>query len=226
MLTQIVFSNAPHGPAETPPNRAPQLSRWNMHPTGPLIEAPPISDRPEETAGAEVPADEAMPPAEMPEPGPPRRPPWIRVLIILAFFLFPIISSFLRNWSSFRNQPEQPVLREIVISESVPEGSELRPRNVFSLHRDREVFFSSKWTGQIQGHGFVLSWLEPAREGTAARAVRNGSAVKVQADNNDDSAFSVSGSLTLDPAMQVGEWEVRLQEDGQLRGRAKFELQN
>ncbi len=218
MLTEISFSTAPHVATEEPRKSAPKLGRWDMHPTGPVFEAA------EEPGEADAPTGEAVPSSEPPETAPPRRPPWIRVLIILAFFLFPVISSFLRNWSSFKQQTAQPVLREVVIAESVVEGAPLRPRTRFSLLQDREIAFSSKWTGPSEGHEFVLVWMEPQREGTTDRAARNGSAVALRREK-DGEAFSVSGGLPLDSAMPEGEWEVRLLLDGQLRGSAKFEVQ-
>src|ERR1035437_7234611 len=89
MLTEISFSTAPHAATEEPRKSVPKLGRWDMHPTGPVFEAA------QEPGEADAPTGEAVPSSEPPEtqePAPPRRPPWIRVLIILAFFLFPVIS--------------------------------------------------------------------------------------------------------------------------------------
>jgi hypothetical protein len=227
MLTEISFSTAPHAAAEEPRKSAPKLGRWDMHPTGPVFEAAPVFEATEEAGEADAATGEAHPssePPETPEPAPPRRPPWIRVLIILAFFLFPVISSFLRNWSSFRQPTAPPVLREVVIAESLTEGAPLHPRTSFSLRRDREIAFSSSWTGPSEGHKFALLWMEPQRGVTTERAARNGSAVVLRRESEGE-AFSVSGRLPLDSAMPEGEWEVRLLLDGQLRGSAKFKVQ-
>ena len=214
MLTEITFSDTPAAATVEMRKSGSQLVRWDMHPTAPVFEAP------EEPTDAGSPPDVTAPPSEAPEPA-RRRPPWIRVLFLLAFFLYPIISSFVRSWSSFREQSSPPVLREVVISESAMEGVPLQPRTDFSLQKYREIEVFSRWTGRSEGHGFALVWIEPRQEGTTERITRNGATPIVRREQNNV-GFSVSGELPLDPAMPEGEWEVRILLDGQLRGSSKF----
>lgn len=218
MLTEISFSTAPHAAMEEPRKSAPQLGRWDMHPTGPVFE---VED---ETGNTDAPPGEAPPPSETPEPAPARRPPWIRVLLILAFFLFPVISSFLRNWSSFRQQTEPPVVREVVISQSVVEGEPPRPQTRFSLQRDKEVAIVSRWTGSNDGHEFVVVWMEPQSGGPGNATVRQRSAALLRREK-DGAAFSVSGTLPLTADMPAGVWVVGLLMDGETRASTKFVLE-
>jgi len=192
----------------------PVFANWDMHPRAPVFEGP-------ETQPQTAPETGELPPQPgpaAPSPPPPRRPvPLLRVLIILAFVLFPLVSTFLRNVVFERSSAPPPVLREALFCEDYVAGSPVNPKNRFSLRQDGQVVLYSQWTGSREGHTVAIRWYTP--QGTLLAGPMP--ATRYQIGSGEFAAVSI---LPLRAAAQPGLWTATVLLDGQLRARLKLQV--
>ena len=169
---------------------------------------------------ATIPRNLAPPPTNQP-PATPRAaaPSIIRIILVLAFFVIPLINSLVRNFTSSTSTTSAPVVREVIFCEDVRQGLPVNPKTVFSLGRDRQVVLYSRWTGSRGNHAVLLRWYIPQVQGTPLL-----SPIAQMRYEEGRGGFSASGFLPLQPGMPLGTWKVEVLLDGQVRAGTNFQL--
>lgn len=173
-----------------------------------------------EVEEAEEPASAPPPEAGSPPPSPPARPQLpllFRLLLPLIFLLIPLFNFLF--WDSPANPwaRPKPVLQQAVLCEGIRQDLPVNPKSVFSLRRDRQIAFYSRWSGSRAAHAFSLRWFTPEgnlHKTTALLRYRLGK-----------EEFSSYAALPLEAGMSLGEWRVEVSSDQQFVARLRFQLQ-
>jgi hypothetical protein len=225
MVSRMEMAEGAAPPPAVAPGSKPEFARWEMHPQSPVFEpigetkvAPKIAP-PEASSEQNTAAYNPPPPSEPDEPAPRRSPPLIRVLVLLAFALFPFVNNLLRVFVFDRPTEQPPVFRGAVFCENILQGSPLHPKKSFSLQQDTRIVFFSDWTGSGERHALALNWVPPqgAARTTSMAVARSG----IGRDG-----FSAWSFLRIGPGMPVGEWKTEVLVDGEVRATLSFEVQD
>jgi len=117
---------------------------------------------------------EAMEPTPAPSgPPQPAPPPWVRWISPIFFLLvFFVVQFWLRDSRQVPQSDSEPVLRQVVLCESVSGGRAVNPKTAFSVREDRQVVLFGRWQGDPEGHSFVLRVYAPDGTRRTDSAVR------------------------------------------------------